>query len=148
MNKKGKIIAFILCLSFIGLLLINPIEIYINQVKIYQKRILKANTLLYSKPTSKPDTSIKKENIKDEINNSIRISYVGDLILLKDQVIAAKIISQENTNLMKCFNILQNIFMELYYYMQITIGFVKYANHKKQKMNLNIIALYVILKFV
>ena len=90
LNKKGKIIAFILCLSFIGLLLINPIEIYINQVKIYQKRILKANTLLYSKQTSKPDTSIKKENIKDEISNSIRISYVGDLILLKDQVIAAK----------------------------------------------------------
>jgi len=31
-----------------------------------------------------------KENITDSLNNSIRISFVGDLILLKDQVIVAK----------------------------------------------------------
>jgi hypothetical protein len=91
LNRKGKIIAFIFCFSFICLLLINPVTIYIDQVKIYKKTILKANNLLYSRQTSNPSsTFLKKENIKDKINNSIRISYIGDLILLKDQVIAAK----------------------------------------------------------
>ena len=33
---------------------------------------------------------INNENIKDSLKNSIRISYAGDLILLKDQVIISK----------------------------------------------------------
>ena len=33
---------------------------------------------------------INNENIKDSLQNSIRISYAGDLILLKDLVIIAK----------------------------------------------------------
>jgi fucose 4-O-acetylase-like acetyltransferase len=49
LNRKGKIIAFIFCFSFICLLLINPVTIYIDQVKIYKKTILKANNLLYSR---------------------------------------------------------------------------------------------------
>ena len=36
------------------------------------------------------DSYINNENIKDSLQNSIRISYAGDLILLKDLVIIAK----------------------------------------------------------
>ena len=36
------------------------------------------------------DSYINNENIKDSLKNSIRISYAGDLILLKDQVIISK----------------------------------------------------------
>ena len=78
-NKKGKIISFTLCFSFIFLLLINPLNIYLNQNNKHNE-----NNLVLS------NSNIYKENIKDSIYNSIRISYVGDLILLKDQVIVAK----------------------------------------------------------
>lgn len=76
-NFKGKIIRYIFCFSFILMLLINPIKIY----------SLKKNEII----------AINKENhwkINNDLNiifnNSIRISYVGDLIMLKDQVISSK----------------------------------------------------------
>ena len=78
-NKKGKIISFTLCLSFIFLMLINPLNIYLNK---YIKK--KENNFRLS------NFYISKENIRESLNNSIKISYVGDLILLKDQIIVAK----------------------------------------------------------
>ena len=78
-NKKGKIISLSLCLSFIFLLSINPINIYFS-----------LNSINTNKNIILSNSGNSKENIIDSINNSIRISFVGDLILLKDQVIAAK----------------------------------------------------------
>ena len=76
-NLKGKIICSILCISFIFMLFIKPISIYYN----YKKP--------YAKYTNEENSSLK-EKLKKAFDNSIRISYVGDLILLKDQVISAK----------------------------------------------------------
>ena len=92
LNPKGKLIAFLFCISFICLLLINPISNYINikksNLKIIKRKYRDINT-------NKINHIINKENInitdiKEKLNNSIRISYIGDLILLKDQVIVAK----------------------------------------------------------
>ena len=77
---KGKIICSIFILSFIFMLSIKPVTIYYNQ---------KINSYKYN-ITSPTENSFLKENIKDSIINSIRISYVGDLILLKDNVLGAK----------------------------------------------------------
>ena len=81
-NKKGKIIGFIFYLSFILMLLINPIKTYINDKNIQKSNkkeiVLNNNNITY------------KENLVEMLKNSIRISYVGDLILLKDQVLYAK----------------------------------------------------------
>ena len=71
-NYKGKIISFFIILSFIALL-INPSLAYLNE-KYFE--YLESNL----------DKTIKKK----VVDNSIRISYIGDLILLKDQVISAK----------------------------------------------------------
>ena len=69
-NNKGKIISILFCLSFIALLL-NP---YLTEK--YHEYFSYSN----------PYNGI----INDITSNSIRISYIGDLILLKDQVISAK----------------------------------------------------------
>ena len=75
-NKlKGKIILYIFYLSFICILLIRPETIYYRQKESNEIKI---------------DNYFYKENLKDSIKDSIRISYVGDLILLKDNVIGAK----------------------------------------------------------
>lgn len=77
-NKKGKIIWLIISLLFIRILLINPIIIF----KSYKEREYQ-----YIKNTK---LSIKLINYNNDFKNAVRISYVGDLIMLKDQVIAAK----------------------------------------------------------
>jgi poly-gamma-glutamate capsule biosynthesis protein CapA/YwtB (metallophosphatase superfamily) len=77
MGKKSKIIGLFFSFSFIGILIIQPLQI-IKREK--QKDInLIRNTSL----------SIKLINT-NEFEKAIRISYIGDLILLKDQVISAK----------------------------------------------------------
>ena len=76
-NDKGKIIAFFFGLSFIFLLSIDKIMIYFKN-KIFNIKI------------KEEITTSNELNIKEIFNNSIRISYIGDLILLKDQVISAK----------------------------------------------------------
>ena len=68
-NYKGKIISIIFCLSFIFLLLIKPAEIYIRKNVRYSNKYI--------------------QNLKESLIDSITISYVGDLILLKDMVIGA-----------------------------------------------------------
>ena len=76
-NLKGKIIRYIFCFSFIFMLLINPIKIHSNSII----QIIDINK----------ENNRKINNDKNNIfDNSIRISYVGDLILLKDQVISSK----------------------------------------------------------
>ena len=58
---------------------INPFIIYFDKNNINNnKNVILTNSVDY------------KENIRDSINNSIRISFVGDLILSKDQAISAK----------------------------------------------------------
>ena len=79
-NIKGKIIGFLFCLSFILLLFTIP-------MKKIQKNYLKK---IFSSVKKKKQILKITNNYKDLINNSIRISYIGDLILLKDQIIAAK----------------------------------------------------------
>lgn len=83
---KGKIICNILSLSFIIMLFIKPFTIYyynngdykvINKNKKYKRQNLNFMREL-------------DENFEESLNNSIRISYIGDLILLKNQIIAAK----------------------------------------------------------
>ena len=67
-NSKGKIIRLIFCLSLIFLFLLKPIYIFKKQ------KLLE----------------IQKENIIKDLNDSMRISYIGSLMLLKDQIISAK----------------------------------------------------------
>ena len=62
------------------------IHIIINIVN-YYKTIFRITN--YSNLRNQEELNIT-DNFKDLINNSIRISYIGDLILLKDQVIVAK----------------------------------------------------------
>ena len=85
-NLKGKIIINIFCISFIILLLIRPIKIHFNQKKSY-KNFHKKN---YSLQIKKSNNFKLKKNLSDLFFDSIRISYVGDLILLKDQILVAK----------------------------------------------------------
>ena len=82
-NLKGRIIHFSFCLSFIFLLLINPIKIFFGNLK-----SSKNNAEI--KTSSFESTLTYSNNLKKLFNNSIRISYIGDLILLKDQVLVAK----------------------------------------------------------
>ena len=82
-NKKGKIIGFIFCLSFIVLLSTKPFKYYFKQRKFFVKT------------SHIKTTSFNKEqkdfiNLINLFNNTIRISYIGDLILLKKQVLSAK----------------------------------------------------------
>ena len=78
-NTIGKIIGLYFSLFFILILLIKPTTIvYFENIEEY--KLIKKTKL-----------SIELINNNDyDFNNSIRISYIGDLILLKDQVIAAK----------------------------------------------------------
>ena len=80
-DVKGKLIGFLFCLSFILLLLIIPPG-KIAGFKKYSKKII-------SNLKKKEKLNISN-NYTNLINNSIRISYIGDLILLKDLVIVAK----------------------------------------------------------
>ena len=78
LNTKGKLIAFVFCLSFICLLLINPIT-YCNKVNKSNFKINKRK--FYYKNTNKISPIINKENfkvndLKEKLNNSIRISYI------------------------------------------------------------------------
>jgi len=76
-NCKGKIIRHIFCFSFILILFINPIKIYShNKIEIID--INKGNHWKIN------------NDLNNIFNNSIRISYVGDLIMLKDQVTSSK----------------------------------------------------------
>jgi len=77
MNKKGKIIGLIFSLSFIGILVVIPLKI-IKEGK--QKEIDIIGNSSFSMKLINPN----------EFENAIRISYIGDLILLKDQVISAR----------------------------------------------------------
>ena len=77
MSKKGKIIGLFFSFSFIGILMIQPLKI-IKEEKQKELDIIKNTTL-----------SVKLINT-NEFEKAIRISYIGDLILLKDQVISAK----------------------------------------------------------
>jgi len=76
-NKKGKIIGLIFSFSFIGILIVQPLNI-IKEEKLKDIDII-ANTSLQMKLIN-----------SDEFEKAIRISYIGDLILLKDQVISAR----------------------------------------------------------
>ena len=80
MNIKGKRIGFIFSILFICILLLWRNDL-IKLEKQKELELIKNSEL-----------SIKYINNND-FNNCIRISYVGDLILLKDQVISARIIS-------------------------------------------------------
>ena len=77
MNLKGKLISLIFSIFFILILLIQTKILIIEKNKKEVEMIQKA------------DLAIKLINNYD-FENAIRISYVGDLILLKDQVISAK----------------------------------------------------------
>lgn len=84
-NTKGKIIGFIFSLLFIRILLIKPLNI-INKENLIEEEKIKNSNL-----------SSKIINYFD-FNDIVRISYIGDLILLKDQVIAAKNKNNEKYN--------------------------------------------------
>ena len=77
---KGQIICNIFILSFVFILLLKPASFY------YTRKI---NFNKYNIPFQE-ENSFLRNNIKDSFLNSIKISYVGDLILLKDNVIGAK----------------------------------------------------------
>ena len=77
MNNKGKKIGLLLSILFISILFLNTID-FLNLKKKTELELIE-----------KSELSIKFINNND-FNNSIRISYIGDLILLKDQVISAK----------------------------------------------------------
>ena len=89
-QKKGKIICNTFCLSFILILLIKPFSLYINNLN------FKNNLPIHKKNYVKKGRNYIAENLnkensfKDLLDNSIRISYIGDLILLKSQITAAK----------------------------------------------------------
>ena len=85
LRTKNKFISFLFYFSVI-FLLINPIGIIINFATCF-KTIF--NITSFTNLRNQEELNIK-DNFKDLINNSIRISYIGDLILLKDQVIVAK----------------------------------------------------------
>ena len=72
-------IRFSFYLTLILLLSIKPLAVNFSNIK------LSINNLDIKSHLFKSDLTYI-----DDIKNSIRISYVGDLILLKDQVIAAK----------------------------------------------------------
>ena len=78
-NIKGRLIRFSFYLTLILLLSIKPLAVNFSNIK------LSINNLDIKSHLFKSDLTYI-----DDIKNSIRISYVGDLILLKDQVIAAK----------------------------------------------------------
>ena len=80
MNIKGKICGFIFSIFFISILLL------------WRNDLLEAEKQKELELIKKSELSIKLINNYD-FNKYIRISYVGDLILLKDQVISAKNIS-------------------------------------------------------
>ena len=82
-TSKGKIIVNIFYFSFIGILMIKPVSIYYRQKESNENYLIKKNTLTIK-------NYFYKENLKYSIKDSIRISYVGDLILLKDNVIGSK----------------------------------------------------------
>ena len=82
-NGNEKRICNIFCFSFILLLMIKPISINYNKFKLLHKDIPKQTSFQQKQ-------NILNENVNDLLDNSIRISYVGDLILLKDNVIGAK----------------------------------------------------------
>ena len=63
-NFKGKVISNIFCLYFIFLLLLKPINIYIVK-------------------NTKKDIQYR-QNLRESLINSVTITYIGDLILLKD----------------------------------------------------------------
>ena len=116
-TKSGKAIRlFCLCILFF-IILVNPIKNKINRkspkrkiiVKLNPKKIVKTpvkkNLVKESPPKKKSEnkiqgksppinikyytTNILTNELKQKLNSSIRISYIGDLILLKQQIISA-----------------------------------------------------------
>lgn len=84
-TKKGKNIRFLFFVIIIFIMTVNSIKITI-------KKILKKSKI--SKNDNIPSLNLKvthllTDELKEKFNNSIRISYIGDLILLKKQVISA-----------------------------------------------------------
>lgn len=82
-NIKGKITNFTFCLSFILLLSINPIKALLYKLN-------SSNDNIKLKTSSFQSNLTYNDNLKNLFKQSLRISYIGKLILLKDQVIAAK----------------------------------------------------------
>ena len=80
-TNKGKFVFNIFCLSFIFLMMIKPISLFHQNKDTNDKNIDK----FFKSQSNEINLSLK-----EFIENSIRISYVGDLILLKDNVISAK----------------------------------------------------------
>ena len=81
-TKKGKRIEVIIIILFIIALLLKPITSFFN-IKITPINSHKTSSLNVKK------TNYLSDDTKSKINSSIKISYVGDLILLKDQVKSA-----------------------------------------------------------
>lgn len=79
-NKRGKLIKSVISLFFIFILTINPFFVIIKEKQLELENI--------------HNISLKRTLINNfDFEKAIRISYIGDLILLKDQVISAKNIS-------------------------------------------------------
>ncbi len=76
-DKLGKKLIYVAFIIFIGLLMLRPIKMILNS------QVNKTSTL-----NSRIVKTLNKEK-KSEIDDALKISYVGDLILLKDQVTSA-----------------------------------------------------------
>ncbi len=81
-TKKGKLIEIVALLLFVMALLFAPINSFINYTKEVSNN--QKNVFLNINKNSSLSSNMQKK-----IKNAIKISYVGDLILLKDQVTSA-----------------------------------------------------------
>lgn len=82
-SKKGKKIEVIILIIIIILLLFRPTTNYIN------KRIINHTSSDKNLGLNIKDTNYLTSDVKKKLDSAIKISYVGDLILLKDQVTSA-----------------------------------------------------------
>ena len=94
-TEKGKKIKFYFVSLIFFIILLNPIKI---QIKKYLNKPIKnlENNLEINSNNTLSNVHLKSEithlltnELKQKLNSSIRISYIGDLILLKQQVISA-----------------------------------------------------------
>ena len=85
-NLKGKIIHFILSIFLIYVMLVDT-KLFHKDANLKKSNI---NQTFYMQSNMRENFMPNKLINNDDFKNSIRISYVGDLILLKDQVISAK----------------------------------------------------------
>ena len=80
---KGKIISTAIFVSLIMLLSIKPFSICYNHKK-------SGMNFFKEKIHFIENSHAQKEDLKESFDNAIRISYIGDLMLSKDQITAAK----------------------------------------------------------